>query len=312
MVSIPIRLYKASRRERIRFRNVYRTPEYSQAADDAEVEDASSPPVSKTQVKEIHRPASVMSVGAVFEPAPPSQVERLRKQSVGDADRSPIPPEQVLKAYEIEKDRYVTFEPPEVAALRPHTSSKLAITEFVLLEEIDPLFFETSYYAAPDPGGEKPYALLFQALTETGYAGLGSFAMHGREHATVVRPGRRGLILHTLYFANEVRTSEEYQADRRLVVPKELDLAKLLIGALEAHFNPEKLKDTFEEKLREFIQARANSAPNVYSRDQVSRSASVDNIMDALKKSLEALRRPPEREKSRPAQKRGKQRRAHS
>src|SRR5262249_11161927 len=148
--------------------------------------------------------------------------------------------------------------------LRPKTSSQLEIAEFVRLEEIDPIFFETSYYVAPDRAGEKPYALLFQALSETEYAAIGSLAMHGREHATVIRPGKRGLLLHTLFYANEVRADEEQKADPELVTPKELELAKLFVRALAARFEPEKLKDTFEERLQELIRKRSETAISAY------------------------------------------------
>jgi DNA end-binding protein Ku len=97
---------------------------------------------------------------------------------VSGFEDAPVEKPRVLKGYEIEKDRYVTFEPHEVASLRPRTSTELEMGPFVRLEEIDPIFFETSYYAVPDRGGEKPYALLYCALAETGYAAIGSLAMH--------------------------------------------------------------------------------------------------------------------------------------
>ena len=207
---------------------------------------------------------------------------------------TPIEKPQLLKGYEIEPDRYVTFEPREVAALRPQTSSELGIAEFVRLAEIDPIFFETSYYAAPDRGGEKPYSLLYRALFETGYAAIGSLAMHGREHAAVIRPGRRGLILHTLFYANEVRADEEHAADQGLVNPKELELAELFVGALAAKFEPTKLKDTFEERLRELIQKRASTA--VEPASETTKHKPMVDIMEALRKSLELTRKPPQSE----------------
>jgi DNA end-binding protein Ku len=139
----------------------------------------------------------------------------------------------------------VTFQPSELAALRPQTSTELSIAEFVRLEEIDPIFFETSYYAAPDRGGEKPYALLFAALAETEYAAIGSLAMHGREHATVIRPGRRGLILHSLFYENEVRADEEYKTDSTMVSAKELELAKTVIPSHGSAVRSEQVEGHF-------------------------------------------------------------------
>jgi DNA end-binding protein Ku len=204
----------------------------------------------------------------------------------------------VLKGFEVEKDLYVTFEPHEVAALRPKTSTELAIAEFVRLEEIDPIYFETSYYATPDRGGEKAYALLYRAMAETGYAAVGSLAMHGREHATVIRPGKHGLIVHTLFYEKEVRAGEEYLTDSAVAAPKELELAKTLVRALAVPFEPGKLKDTFEEKLRELIEARSAGATAAYAGKEEPNRAPAPDILEALRKSLEMARKPPAQEKA--------------
>jgi DNA end-binding protein Ku len=228
---------------------------------------------------------------------------------VAEDSETAVEKPQVLKGFEIEKDRYVTFEPHEVASLRPQTSKELEIAEFVRLEEIDPIFFETSYYAAPERGGEKPYALLFRALKETGYAAIGSVAMHGREHAMVIRPGRRGLILHSLFYTNEVRADEEHESDTDLVGAKELDLAKHLVRALAAPFDAGKLKDAFEERLRALIDARAATAAPAYEHGAPTNRAAVVDIMEALRKSLAMARKPPKSETPEP---KARQRRARS
>ena len=128
------------------------------------------------------------------------------------------------------------------------------------LTEIDPVLFDTSYYVEPDRGGEKPYAVLYTALSDSGYAALGMFAMHGREHAAVVRPGSRGLILHTLFYANEVRAEGEYAVDASLAGAKERQLAVTLVEALAAPFELAKLKNGQEERLRALIESRAEKA----------------------------------------------------
>lgn len=301
MVSIPIRLYKAARRERIRFHHVYRPePEREPEPEPEPAVRRSSPAASAAAVREAE-------ISAAEEP-----VARVRNLAVAEASQTPIERQQVLKGYEIEKDRYVTFEPHEIAALRPRTSTELNISEFVRLEEIDPIFFETSYYAAPDKGGEKAYALLFRALTETGYAAIGSLAMHGREHATVIRPGRQGLIVHSLFYANEVRADEEHHSDPELVGAKELELAKLFVQALAARFEPDKLKDTFEERLHGFIDAKAKDAVASYAGPDAPRRAPVVDILEALRKSLEMARKPAKRETAAPEEPRTRRRPARS
>jgi DNA end-binding protein Ku len=277
LVSIPVRLHKAARRERVRFHHVYRQA----PAAVEEVEEDEPEPLPNPNVREFPR----------AEP-PAESVVRVRNLPVAETAEARVEAPSVLKGYEIEKDRYVTFEPSEIQALKPKTSTELDIAEFVKLEEIDPIFFETSYYAVPDRGGEKAYLLLFRALKESGYAAVGSLTMHGREHTAVVRSGRQGLILHTLFNANEVRADEEYRAEGE-VSAKELDLAKRFVGMLAAPFDATKLKDTFQEKLMELIQARAGTAVGAYEEGQTPQvTAPVVDIMEALKKSLEMARKP--------------------
>jgi DNA end-binding protein Ku len=198
----------------------------------------------------------------------------------------------LLKGYELEEDQYVVLEPKEIAALRPRTSTELNIMEFVLLEEIDPIFFDTSYYIWPDRGGEKPYAILLEALRKSGHVALGSVAMHGRVHAVVIRPATRGLALHTLYYANEVRANEEYSSDPKVVSTKELELATMLVQALAAKFEPEKLKDTFEDRLRELIDSRARVVVASEHHPMEPGRAKVVDLMETLRKSLEMARKP--------------------
>jgi DNA end-binding protein Ku len=251
-----------------------------------EVEEEPTPP--DPRVREFPR--------AEVDDPPTESVVRVRNLPVAETAEARVEAPPVLKGYEIEKDRYVTFEPREIQALRPKTSTELDIAEFVKLEEIDPIFFETSYYAVPDSGGEKAYLLLFRALKATGYAAVGSLTMHGREHATVVRSGRQGLIVHTLFYANEVRAHEEYRAEGE-VNTKELDLAKRFVDALAAPFDASKLKDAFREKVMELIHARAGEAVGTYEERGSSQAmAPVVDIMEALKKSLEMARKPPKRE----------------
>jgi DNA end-binding protein Ku len=301
MVSIPVRLYKAARRERIRFHNVYR-PERGAAAPEVEDELLPEPPRKGPRLVAPADPAPV-----VEEEPDLSPVARVRSMPMMAPERpdeapAPVSREQMLKAFELEKDRYVVFEPQEIAALRPRTSSELAIDEFVHLAEIDPVFFETSYYVEPDQGGEKAYALLYAAMAESGYAALGQFAMHGREHAAVVRPGRRGLILHTLFYANEVRADAEFAADRTLVGDKEKQLAVTLVEALAAPFDASKLKNAHEERVRALVESRASSAvPAAGVEPPRAPAVPPVDIMEALRKSLAAAKKPAARETRPPA-----------
>ncbi len=294
MVSIPVRLYKAARRERIRFHNVYRPERIDAEPEDDEPTAAGPPP---RRGPRLVAPADPSPVVDEPDPSPVARVHSVpmtAPQSTAPAES--LAKSDILKAFEVEKDRYVVFDPREIAALRPRTSSELAIEQFVRLSEIDPVFLETSYYVEPDPGGEKPYALLFSAMAESGYAALGSFAMHGREHAALVRPGRRGLILHTLFYANEVRQEGEYATDASLVASKERQLAVTLIDALAAPFDSSKLKNAQEERVRALVESRAPSAVPAFGAEPPLASAPPVDIMEALRKSLAAAKKPAARE----------------
>ena len=291
LVSIPVRLYPAARRERIKFHHVMRQAPSAPAPPEQPEPTTFEPP--RTRLREVPRPAEVP-------PPEPTPVERVRNAPARRTEDEFVPPAEVLKGFEYEDNRYVVLDPREIAELRPRTSSELEIVEFVKLEQVDPVYFDASYYVAPDKNGEKPYALLFEALRRTGYAALGTFAMHGREHAAAVRTGQHGLLLHTLYYANEIRAQDEYRVDSGLAAAKELELATAFVKALAGKFDPTRFKDTFQERVRELIEARAQSglAPDVAATSEVSRVAPAVDILAALRKSLEMARKPVARAES--------------
>ncbi len=310
LVAIPVRLYKAARRERTKFHQVYRPGDRPVQRGPAPAPGRPHLVIPTRTDEEATLPPSTHAATHEMGPAipEPGPVMRVHQQPVsGQEDRPVVERSQILKGYELEKDRYAVFEAAELAALRPSTSTELEIVEFVRLNEIDPIFFDTSYYVAPDRGGEKAYAVLFGALKESSYVALGTFAMHGREHVTVIRPGSSGLILHTIFFANEVRSSDEYRTDPRAASAKELELAKMLIDATAASFDPAKLKDTFEERVRALIASRAGAAVALQPTPERPPATPAPDIMEVLRRSLEAIRQPPKRE-SRGQADRGKRR----
>jgi DNA end-binding protein Ku len=302
LVSIPVRLYKAARRERIQFHNVYNPASVgvaAQAAAGFQAAGGQSEPGSN-----IHQ----FPGGGPRKPLPPQQVARVHLAKVGESPEVRLREEDILKGYQVEPDLYVVLTPEEVAALRPKTSSALEISAFVKLSEIDLTFLDVSYFVAPDQGSEKPYALLYRAMAESGHVAIGNFAMHGRAHAAIIRPGRRGLLLHTLYHSNEVGLEQEVGADLSLVSEKELEMAKVLVSALTAPFDPSKLKDTYQEQVLQVIQSRTGTAvPG--ARPEEPKRAPVVDMMDALRKSVEAVRKPAQREGATPAERKKHSRR---
>jgi len=126
-------------------------------------------------------------------------VTPVRSMPASAEDAEPIPREEILKGSEYQPDQYVLVSKEELRSITPKTSNDIQILEFVHLREIDPVYLETSYYAEPESAGEKPYALLYRALRQTGYVALAQIAMHRREHVAIIRPGERGILMHTMY-----------------------------------------------------------------------------------------------------------------
>jgi DNA end-binding protein Ku len=298
LVSFPIRLYRAARAEKISFRRLYRpAPEPPRIAIAPEPEpereaEPEPPPPPRGHGRRAAAPqAQAPAPGPERQPEP-EPVFRTRNEVVSATGGEPVGRGNVVHGYEYEKGRYVVLDDEDIRGITPQTSKEMQVLEFVRLAEIDPIYFETSYYVAPDEPGERPYALLFEALRETGFVGLAQLAMHRREHVVVVRPGRSGLIAHTMYYPDEIRSTGEFRADPSQINPRELELAKKLIGTLAAPFEPEKFRDTFRDRLRQMIEARIQGRQVAQERGVTRRTAEVVDIMQALEKSLNAARKP--------------------
>src|SRR6266403_4756135 len=152
---------------------------------------------------------------------------------------------EIVKGNEYEKDQYVLFSEEELDKIEPQSARSMEILEFVKVDEIDPLYYDASYYVTPEDEGKKAYQLLLKAMEESGYAAIAKLTMHQREHIVVVRPRANGMTLHTMYYTNEVREVAEYGQTDDSTEPKpaEKKLAEQLIESLAAKFEPEKYKD---------------------------------------------------------------------
>ena len=278
LISIPVRLFRAARAERVSLRRLYR------AAPEPD-KDASAEPVFES-------PKGRRSPEPEPEPAiPEPELTPVRQVSVRGGSDQVVADKSVVKGYEYEAGRYVALEPEELKSLEPKTATEMQIEEFVNLAEVDPVYFETSYYLVPEEAGEKAYALLYRSLQMAGLVAVAQFAMHGREHVVIVRPGGKGLIAHTMFFSSEVRADDEYRADPGVVTQKELDLAQTLIRSLAAPFEPGKYSDKYREKLEALIAKRV-AGQSVAVPEKPSRTRAVVNITEALQKSLAALKKP--------------------
>ncbi|HXM94710.1 MAG TPA: Ku protein [Candidatus Dormibacteraeota bacterium] len=194
---------------------------------------------------------------------------------------------EIVKGYEYEKDQYVLFSEEDLDKIEPESARTMEILEFVKIEEIDPLYYDASYYMTPEDEGKKAYQLLLKAMEDSEYAAIAKVTMHQREHIVVIRPRAEGLTLHTMFYQSEIREVTEY-GRRDNTVPKEQEkkLAMQLIESLAANFEPAKYRDEYQEGMKALIAAK-QKGQEVAEAPRPQRAPVID-LMEALKKSINA------------------------
>jgi DNA end-binding protein Ku len=212
----------------------------------------------------------------------------------------------MVKGYEFAKDQYVLFEPDEIKALEEAGSDAIDIGEFVPLDSVDPVYFDRTYYLAPDRGGPKPYTLLVNALRDTKRCAIGRWATRGREHIVVIRPIAKGLAMHQLHFEAEVRRISEIAIQTVDIKDAELKLARQIIEQQTSKaFDPSSYVDEVRGRIEAAIQKKVEGKSISFSEKPSAARASTGNVidlMDTLRASLEAQgaarakgRKPPKR-----------------
>jgi DNA end-binding protein Ku len=192
---------------------------------------------------------------------------------------------EVIKGYEYEKDQYVLVTEDELEKIAPPSARVMEIQEFVKTAEVDPLYFDASYYLVPEDAGRKAYLLLTKTMEEEGYSAIAKLCMHQREYTTILRPRANGLTLHTMYYAAEVRQPAEYgETDSVELKPQEVKLAQQLIGSLAGKFAPKKYKDEYQERVKQLLDAKRKG--HAVAEAPAPQLAPVIDLMEALKKSL--------------------------
>jgi len=195
---------------------------------------------------------------------------------------------EIVKGYEFDEGQYVLMEDKEIKKLAATSSRTLEIVAFTKLKEIDPIFFDSSYFCMAEDSGKKAYQLLTKALEDTGTVGIGTLLMHQRDYTVFLRPYQHGLLLHTMYFANEIRQLPEYGVfESTNLKPQEVKLTEQLIESLTEPFKPKRYHNEFQEKLKKLIEAKQHGK-SVEIGEQHPKKAPVIDMMTALKKSLAA------------------------
>jgi DNA end-binding protein Ku len=194
---------------------------------------------------------------------------------------------EVVKGYEYEEGKYVLLDPEEIKKIAPHSARAMEILAFVKESEIDPLFFDSSYFVVPENEGRKAYQLLLKTLESTKRVGIAKVAMHQREYTVFIRPYDHGLALHTMYFANEIREAPGYGKTEEIKLkPQEVKLAEQLVENLSEPFRLNKYHDEFQDRLKALIEAKRKGR-EVAAAPEPHRAPVID-MMAALKKSLAA------------------------
>jgi DNA end-binding protein Ku len=195
---------------------------------------------------------------------------------------------EIVKGYEFDEGQYVLMEDKEVKKIAAASSHSLEIVAFTKLKEIDPIFFDASYFCLPEDAGKKAYQLLVKALEDTQSVAIGKLLMHQRDYTVFLRSYDHGLLLHTMYFANEIRRLPQYGVFESVSLkPQEVKLTEQLIASLMQSFKPEQYHDEFQDRLRKLIESKQHGKAVEIGGESPKRAPVID-MMTALKKSLAA------------------------
>src|SRR5579863_313728 len=225
------------------------------------------------------------SSGISFNMLHRDDLQRVKQQYYCPADNRVVERSEIVKGFEYRKDEYVVIDPEEIKKIEPKTAKTMEILEFVKAGDVDPVYFESSYYLMPEEAGRRPYALLTKALEESEYVAIAKLTMHNREYTVFLRPHEGGMMLHTMYYEEEVKKVEGFGAPDVELKEAEVKVAHQLIEALADEWDPEKYRDGFQENLKKLIEAKLEGG-EVAEVEQPKKLAPVVDLMAALKASL--------------------------
>ena len=213
---------------------------------------------------------------------------RVRQQLYCPHDERVVSRDEITMGYEVEKDKFIVVDPEELKKLQPASSTTMEIVQFVKLAEVDPIFFETSYFAVPEEASRRAYALLLNTMDKLKLAAIAQVTMHQRERTVILRPYHEGLIVHTIYYPNEIHDVKGYGKD----VPKnlkaqEVNLATQFAQALVKPFKPDQFHDEYQMRVQQLVDSKeeGKAAPK---HERTRQLAPVVDLMAALKKSIAA------------------------
>ena len=218
---------------------------------------------------------------------------RIKQQLYCPHDEQVVERSEIVKGYEINKGEFVLISDDDLKKVAPASSETMDILEFVRIADVDPIYFDASYYIVPEEPGRRAYSLLLETMRKTGYAAVAKVSMHQREHVVVIRPREQGLTLHTIYYPNEVRAVPEYtRIETTELKPQEVQLAEQLVKSLAGDFDPSRYTDEYQKRVLEMVEAKSEG--HAVHAAPTKKLAPVIDLMAALEKSLGG-KKPPAR-----------------
>src|SRR5215813_11180137 len=225
------------------------------------------------------------SSGISFNQLHRTDLHRVKQQLVCPLDNKVVERSEIVKGFEYRKGEYIVIEPEEIKKIEPKTAKTMEILEFVKTDEVDPVYFESSYYMMPEEAGRRPYALLTKALEDSEFVAIAKLTMHNREYTVFLRPHKGGMMLHTMYYAEEVREVEGFGPPDVEIKDSELKVAHQLIEALAGDWDPEKYHDSFQDNVKKLIETKL-AGGKIAEVEKPKKLAPVVDLMAALKQSL--------------------------
>ena len=220
---------------------------------------------------------------------------RIRHRRVAEGTDEEVPYEEIVKAYEVTPDRFVPLTKEEMGSLAPEKSRSIEVVDFVELEEIDPIYFDSPYYLGPAEGAEKAYGLLAQAMQEAGKVAIARFVFRNKEHLAAIRPTEGALTLTTMRFADEVVSPTELEdvlpAKQPKIAKREVEMAEQLIDSLTREFDPAAYRDEYREQLLELIERKAEGKDVLTApAAEAPAPTRAPDLMEALEESIAAVK----------------------
>lgn len=213
---------------------------------------------------------------------------RIGYQKVCKAEEKPVPDDEIVKAFEVEKGEHVVMTDEDFEAAQVEGAKTIDITDFVPYDEIDPIYFERTYYLGPQEGSERVYALLKRAMEESGLAAIAKYVMRDRQHLGCLRIRDDVITLEKMFFHDEIRPAGEIAAKGAKVDKRELEMATALVEQFTGEWKPEKYEDTYRDALMEVIEAKREGKQVKLEPEQPEEEPA--DLLDALRASLEAAK----------------------